>query len=75
MALLAWYEKVRETTAQVEYRFGYPELDRLLVIAKADRSCRATGGMSDATVQTLAGKLIFEALSEGSWPERGTLAA
>jgi hypothetical protein len=75
MALMAVYEKVRETADQVEYRFGYPEQDRRLLINKRDRSCLATGGMDDPTAQTLAGEIIHLERAEGDWPARGVVAA
>ena len=74
MVLLARYELIRETEQEVEYQFGDPELDRRLVIRKRDRTCSATGGMEDATAQTLAGKILSEQRGQGSWPASGMLA-
>ena len=75
MALLARYELIRQTEVDVEYRFGDPEMDRRLVIRKRDRMCSATGGMADATAQTLAGKILAEERGQGSWPASGMLAS
>jgi hypothetical protein len=74
MVLLARYELIQETEVAVEYQFGDPEMDRRLVIRKRDRNCSATGGMDDPTVQTLAGKILWEQRNQGSWPASGMLA-
>jgi hypothetical protein len=75
MALMALYEKVRETPDQVEYRFGYPDLARRLLINKRDRTCQATGGLDDPTAQTLAGEILYQERTAGVWPGRGMVAA
>jgi hypothetical protein len=75
MALVASYEKVRESPTEVEYSFGYPEMDRRLVINKQDRTSQATGGTDDPTFRTTAGKILYQQSVDGAWPSRGMVAA
>jgi hypothetical protein len=75
MAILVWYKKIREDSREVEYSFGYPELDRRLVIETASAQGRPLDGNEDQRYLAVLWKIQRSRTSEGRWPEKGTYAA
>jgi hypothetical protein len=72
VAILLYFEKVREDERSVEYAYGYPELDRRLVLDKADPWAAASEDRD-------AGKVLFKitkyVAEHGAWPSSGAYAA
>jgi hypothetical protein len=72
VAILLYFEKVREDDRSVEYAFGYPELDRRMVLDKADPWAAAASDRD-------AGKVIYKIMKfvddRGAWPASGAYAA
>ncbi|MFD0747613.1 hypothetical protein ACFQ1L_41810 [Phytohabitans flavus] len=75
MAILLDFEKVREDQREVEYTFGYPEMDRRLVIEKASQRGTSLDGNEDHNYWAIVNKVTRLFRSEASWPERGVYAA
>jgi hypothetical protein len=75
MAILVHYQLVREDTNQVEYRFGFPEMDRLLAIEKASSHGRPVDGTEDHKYRAVCGKILRQHREQGAWPPGGTYAA
>lgn len=75
MAILLDFRKVREDKQQVEYIFGYPEMDRRLVIEKVSQEGRPLDGNKDHDYWAVFVKIGRLHRSESIWPERGMYAA
>lgn len=75
MAILVDFEKVREGTQEVEYAFGFPEMNRRLVIRTDSQEGRPLDGNENLLYQKAFGQIIRSRISEGTWPERGSYAA
>ncbi|MCI4065037.1 hypothetical protein MRQ36_21715 [Micromonospora sp. R77] len=75
MAILVDFRKTRETETQVEYRFGHPEMDRLLVIEKSTLAGTPSDGTVDRTYAAVFTKILRLRRERESWPAGGTYAA
>jgi hypothetical protein len=73
MAILQRFLKVRETDTEVEYQFGYPEMDRQLTIDKADRRFRVADGSEDHASRAVLARVTARAATEGTWPGGGAV--
>lgn len=71
MAVLQRFRKVWETDQDVEYLFGYPELDRQLTISKVDRTHRVADGREDHALRAVLRRIMARAADETTWPEGG----
>jgi hypothetical protein len=59
----------------VEYIFGFPEMDRRLVIEKGSQRGRPLDGNEDHRYWAVLSKVVRRFRSEATWPERGVYAA
>ncbi|MBM0239328.1 hypothetical protein JNW88_23250 [Micromonospora sp. ATA32] len=75
MAILLDFEKVREDRQKVEYIFGYPAMDRRLVIQKATGQGRPMDGQEDGNYAAVFVKILRFHRSEARWPLKGSYAA
>jgi hypothetical protein len=75
VAILVDFQKVREDKQEVEYIYGYPEMDHRLVITKETREGRPLAEEKDRNFAPVYVKIIRQYASEGHWPERGMYAA
>jgi hypothetical protein len=76
MALLVYYNKVRDDGTEVEYRVGESRdnLDRNLVIDKTSGTAR-TDQTEDGIFRATAGRIIHRARREQVWPQYGVIAS
>jgi hypothetical protein len=75
MAILQRFRKVTETDREVEYAFGFPEMDRQLTIDKVDRSFRVADGSEDHASRAVLTRVTARAATEGAWPDGGAVQA
>jgi hypothetical protein len=75
MAILIDFEKVREDSREVEYSFGYPTMDRRLVIEKESGQGRPLDGEPDHPYTAVYVKVTRYHRDRKAWPERGAYAA
>ena len=75
MAILVDFRKTREDEKQVEYRFGHPEMDRILVIEKASLAGSPVDGAADRTYGAVLTKILRLRRERETWPLGGTYAA
>lgn len=75
MAILLDFKKVREDSQEVEYVFGYPEMDRRLVIDKTTQEGRPADGTRDRNFTAILVKILRGQQALTTWPETGTYAA
>lgn len=75
MAILLDFAKIREDTQEVEYVFGYPTMDRHLVIQKASSTGRPLDGNPDRNYTAVFVKVVRQYQRTLTWPEKGTYAA
>lgn len=75
MAILVHFRKVREDKQEVEYIFGYPEMDRHLVIQKEALKGRPLDGKEDINYRSAAMGIYKRQHRDGTWPDGGTWAS
>jgi hypothetical protein len=75
MAILLYFEKVREDDATVGYRFGYPEMDRRLVIDKESQEGTPLEGSPDTPYWAVLTKICRLYRAQKGWPDSGVYAA
>ena len=76
MAILLDFEKIREDERQVEYIFGYPEMDRRLVIEKGSlQGSPVEPTTSDKAYAAVLWKILRLRQERNGWPESGMYAA
>jgi hypothetical protein len=75
MAILVHFQKTREDENQVEYRFGHPEMDRVLVIEKASLEGSPVDETVDRTYAAAFTKILRLRRERETWPPGGTYAA
>ena len=75
MAILVDFQKTREDETRVEYRFGHPEMDRLLVIEKSTQEGTPADGTADRTYAAVLTKILRVQREQMTWPASGTYAA
>ncbi|HEU4426193.1 MAG TPA: hypothetical protein VFR67_26950 [Pilimelia sp.] len=75
MAILVDFEKVREDQREVEYAFGFPTMDRRLVIEKDSRQGKPLDGQENLPYAKAYATIVRTHRSEGTWPEKGGYAA
>lgn len=75
MAILVDFQMVREDDREVEYLFGYPKMDRRLVIEKGSQVGTPLDGKDNLTYQKAYAGILRTKLREGAWPEKGGYAA
>lgn len=75
MAILLDFELVREDRQEVEYTFGYPTMDRRLVIRKDTGQGRPIDGREDGNYAAVFVKILRFHRSEARWPRKGSYAA
>jgi len=76
MALLIYYNQIRNDPDEVEYQFGETRehLDRLLTIDKANNAAR-TDQPEDVIFRSAAGQIMLRAKRERAWPQHGVIAS
>ncbi|WP_181064835.1 hypothetical protein [Nocardia nova] len=76
MALLIYYNQIREDPHEVEYRFGETReaLDRTLTIDKANNTPH-TDQPEDVIFRSAAGQIMLRAKREKQWPRNGVIAS
>lgn len=75
MAILIDFEKVREDSREVEYSFGYPTMDRRLVIEKQSGQGRPLDGNPNQSYAAVFVKITSYHRERTTWPQRGTYSA
>ena len=75
MAILVYFEIVRDDDHEVEYKFGFPSLDRRLVIAQETGEGAPVDGHNDKACRDVFVKITRLRRSEGRWPRKGSYAA
>ena len=75
MAILLYFRKAREDTHEVEYLYGYPEMDRRMVINKDSLVGTPTDGIRDNSYVAVLTKITRIRSSQDHWPETGSYAA
>jgi hypothetical protein len=75
MAILIDFEKVSDDEREVEYRFGYPTMDRRLVIDKETGDGRPLDGLANHGFAAVYVKLTRMFRESGDWPSKGMYAA
>jgi hypothetical protein len=75
MSILVDFKKVREDSQEIEYIFGFPTMDRRLVIQKDSRHGRPLDGKEDLPYRKAFVKIVRTRLSERKWPDLGGYAA
>jgi hypothetical protein len=71
LAILVYFEQVRDDELEVEYRFGFPTLDRRLVIRKDTGEGTPAEGERDKACRDVFVKITRHREKEGRWPMRG----
>ncbi|WP_280255337.1 hypothetical protein [Nocardia wallacei] len=77
MALMVFYNQIRDDQNEVEYLFGATEkhLDRRLIIDKQTRQIRDPDNKGDGLPMETAGHIFHRFRKEGTWPTRGLIQA
>jgi hypothetical protein len=71
IAIVQRYRKVRETGQEVEYTYGFPEMDRRLTIDTTSGTCTVADGREDhATLAVIRG-IGRRFRAESTWPNGG----
>lgn len=75
MALLMFFDRMRETPTQVEYRVETTVTDhnRTLVIDKQTREFQTTNSPMDGMARATAGRILHKFRTEGAWPKGGII--
>ena len=71
VAILERYRKVRETDQEVEYLFGFPEMDRHLTISKVEQAYLVADGREDYASRAVLRGIMRRFLDEKTWPGGG----
>jgi hypothetical protein len=76
MALLVYYNQIRNDPNEVEYQFGETRdnLHRTLVIDKTSEAA-LPGQPEDAIFRTTVGRIVHRARREKEWPRNGMIAS
>jgi hypothetical protein len=76
MALLIYYNQIRNDPNEAEYQFGETRdnLDRTLTIDKANNSAH-TDQPEDVIFRSTAGQILLRAKREKAWPQNGVIAS
>jgi hypothetical protein len=74
MAILLYFEKVREDEAEVEYAFGYPEKNRNMVVEKNSEQARPLDNRQDHSYTAILVAIMRDRDGE-TWPQSGVFAA
>ncbi|WP_433523846.1 hypothetical protein ACQPZ2_00845 [Nocardia pseudovaccinii] len=76
MALLIYYNRIRNDPNEVEYQFGETRdnLDRILTIDTTNNTAR-TDQPEDVIFRSAAGQIMLRAKREKAWPENGVIAS
>ncbi len=75
MAVLIYFRKAQEDHATVEYTFGYPDMNRRLLIEKETQEARPADGNADHSFAAVAFKILTVRRNDQDWPEAGSYAA
>jgi hypothetical protein len=75
VAILVDFQKVREDSQEVEYVFGFPRMDRRLVIEKQSRQGKPLDGTDDLLYRKAYAKIVRTSINEATWPDKGGYAA
>lgn len=77
MALMVFYDRIREDPTEVEYRFGTREehLDQRLIIDKQARTFRDQDDRTQGITRAVASRIFGRYRAEGTWPVRGMIQA
>ena len=73
MAVLQEYHKVRETDYEVEYEYGFPVKDRLMVIRKTDPCFTVVGGRDDHATWAVFYGILRRLRAQREWPTGGAV--
>jgi hypothetical protein len=71
MAIVQRYRKVRETDEEVEYTYGFPEMDRRLTIDKASGDVTVGDGREDYGTRAVIRGIGLRYHTENAWPNGG----
>lgn len=71
MAIVQRYRKVRETEQEVEYTYGFPEMDRFLTIRKDSGEFTVADGREDHATWAVLRGIVRHWRAESSWPSGG----
>ncbi len=75
MAILLEFRKTGEDERQVEYIYGFPEMNRRLVIDKASLTGSRAEGTADPDYASVLWKILQGQQKLQAWPEAGAYAA
>jgi hypothetical protein len=75
VAVIVDFQKVRENSQEVEYRFGFPKMNRRMVIRKETQQAAPSNGLENRQYVRALGKILRFHRQESTWPETGTFAA
>ncbi|MCW6006540.1 hypothetical protein K1W54_18435 [Micromonospora sp. CPCC 205371] len=75
MGILVDFRKVREDNQTVEYLFGYPEMDRRLVVQKDSQTGRPLDGETNGQYSHALMGILKRHHRDRAWPDRGTWAS
>lgn len=76
MAMLVYYNKIRDDPNEVAYQFGETRnnLDRTVTIDKATQTPRSNQP-EDGIFRTTTSRIVHRALREKAWPQNGMIAS
>lgn len=75
MAIIVDYKKVREDSREVEYIFGFPEMNRRMVIRKDMQRGIPADGLENSQFGRALGKILLTYRQDSIWPDEGMYAA
>jgi hypothetical protein len=75
MAMLVDFRKTAEDSTRIEYQFGYPEMNRTLVIDKATLTGQPMDALADPAYSAVLSKILRLHRTQARWPEQGSFAA
>jgi hypothetical protein len=77
MAILMYFNQIRESATEVEYKFG-PTKDNLhhhLTIVKQTWTTLVPTGQPEGLTREMAGWIMHRQKQKGEWPKTGALMA
>lgn len=75
MATIVDFQKVREDSREVEYIFGFPEMNRHMVIRKETQQATPADGLENPQYARALGKILLTYRQRSTWPNEGMYAA
>jgi len=71
MAIVQRFLKIRETEQEVEYTYGFPEMDRFLTIQKGSGEFTVADGREDHATWAVFWGIMRRQRAESTWPSGG----